>query len=183
MDDFKSPGEMVGEIGGVAKNTAKTVGGELKSIGKSAISQIGGTNKSSNQSTTTTQAPDTSSDSSSSGKHYSLLAELKKVGQTAGSQIFGGQAEKSDEEVSSMKKKDEEFSKTELESIRGKVDQIYREHAQRRAAEEQKKKDQALKEMEEKRRRREEIRQLEKKEPVNPAVAKTRAEIKNYGAE
>ena len=180
MDDGGSPGELIGEAVGVAGDTVKTIGGELKQIGKSFTSQIGGANQSSVQ----PQAPDSISSKSGGSKHYSLLDELKKVGQTAGAQISGHtDSAGQDFDIDARKKHDEESSKAEFESIRSKVDQIYREHAQKRAAEEQKKKEEAMKVMEHKKQKREEIQQLKRIEGPNPAVAKTRAEIKNYGAE
>lgn len=181
MDDGRSPGDLIGEAFGAAGDTVKTIGTELKKMGQTATSQIGGANQAANKQP---QVPDNTSGKPSGGTNYSLLEELKKVGQTAGSQISGrSDANSQAEDIESLKKKDEEFSKQEGETLRAKIDQIYREHAQKKAAEEKKKKEEAVMEMEKKRQKREEIQQLKKLEPPNPAVAKTRAEIKNYGAE
>ena len=152
----------------------------MKKAGKTATSQISGSNQAPQQ---TPAAVSGAASSQPGSRDFSLLSELKKVGQTIGSQVAGSSAQETPADIESLKKKDEEFSKSEAETIRSKVDQIYREHAQKRAAEEQKKKEEALRQMDEKRQKREEINQLKKIEPPNPAVSKTRAEIKNYGAE
>lgn len=181
MDGGRSPGSLIGEAIGAVGNTAKTLGDEAKKAGQSAGGQIAGSNQ---PSVPKPQAPDTAAPKSSGGKHYSLLEELKKVGQSAGAQI-SGHTDSGNQvgDIDSMKKHDDDSSKVEFESIRARVDQIYREHAQKRAAEEQSKREAVLKEQEKKEQKRAEIRQLKKIEPPNPAVAKTRAEIKNYGAE
>lgn len=185
MDDIRLPGDIIGEIVGVAGDVAKTVGGEMQKIGKSATSQIGGSDQSGQSSNiTASNVTDASSLKPSGGKKdFSLFSELKAVGKTMGSQIAGGTQPDASTNVNELKKKDEEFSKSEVESIRVKVDQIYKEYAQKKVAEEQKKKEEAMKQHEEKRQKREEIQQLKKLDAPNPAIAKTRAEIKNYGAE
>ena len=184
MDDIRSPGDIVGEIVGAAGNVAKTVGGEIKNIGKSATSQIGGADQSGQSSNiAAADVAGASLQKPLADKDFSLLSELKAVGKTMGSQIAGSSKTDAEADVESMKKKDDEFSKSEAEAIRAKVDQIYKEYAQKKVAEEQKKKEEEMRQQEEKRQKREEIQQLKKLDQSNPAVAKTRAEIKNYGAE
>lgn len=175
MDDVGSRGDIGEEVTGIAADVAKGVAGEFKKIGKTAVSQITGSKTQPLQSSQTlpSQGPQ------AQNKDFSLLSEIKKAGQAVGSQITGAAPSMAD--VGKMQKKDQQFSQQEIEAVRAKVRQIYQEHVQKRAQEKQQKAMVKQKEEQEKAREIEQIKRVA--EPLSPQVAKTRAEIKNYGAE
>lgn len=189
MDDSGSRGDIGGEVLDIAGDVVKTIGGELKKLGKTATSQVVGSGQ--NQKSQPAQDPSTSPTSdntavssdeqgTSFSKQLSLGSEFKKIGSTLGSQITGSKPAAPD--IADMKKKDKEFSDAETESLRKKIDQIYREHGAKVAREREQKA--ALAQQAADRKKAEEVRQVKRiKEETNPGVAKTRAEIKNYGAE
>lgn len=118
--------------------------------------------------------------------------ELKKFGQTAASQISGhaagtGQPTKPDiakvksAEIAKMAKADNKFSQVESAKIKAKINQIYQEYAARRAREEKQQKMVVEQQSEQKKAIEEDQKRQEM--DINPAITKTRAEIKNYGAE
>ncbi|MBI2326690.1 hypothetical protein HYU92_00050 [Candidatus Curtissbacteria bacterium] len=176
MDDSGSGGDITDEVAGIAADVAKGLGGGFKKIGKTAVSQITGAK---NQPLQTSQTPK-SSGPPAQKKDFSLLSEIKKAGQTVGAQITGA-APPSPIDLGKMQKKDQEFSQQEIEAVRAKVRQIYQEYAARKAQERKQAEMVEQKEQEQKGREIEQIKRV--KEPISPQIAKTRAEIKNYGAE
>lgn len=110
--------------------------------------------------------------------------ELKKIGKTAVSQITGKpgdqQSQVSAQDLKTMAASDKKFSKKGEAEVKAKIAQIYAEYAARRAKEQ--KQEQLVQERQEEQRKLE-VGEIKKQEMVSPEVAKTRAEIKNYGAE
>ncbi|MCR4324301.1 MAG: hypothetical protein NUV69_01290 [Candidatus Curtissbacteria bacterium] len=157
--------DTVGEVGGA-------VGSELKKFGKSAASQVTGGQDSSSNST------NNSAKNKSSSPGDNPVGEFKKVGQSIVGQISG--REPRHDEIAEMKKNDDEFSEAEHSAVAVRIQQIYEEHAAKRASEAKKE------EMVEGRKEEVKAENLEvqkKQEFTNSAIQKTRAEIKNYGAE
>lgn len=118
----------------------------------------------------------------------SIVNELKKIGQTAFSQILGthptDQVPDKDE-LAALAKKDQKFSIEEQAKIHAKIRAIYEEFEARKKKKEQEK-EQVEEYQEEEVKKLEELNEERVKEQdlsVNPAIGKTRAEIKNYGAE
>ena len=113
-----------------------------------------------------------------------LVEEIKKFGESFLSQAFGsGQKIPSEDELKKMTKNDDTFKKQPEAEVQAKIRAIYEEHQARlrkRKLEEEEEKKQ-----EEEARKVAELNQLrvQKQELANVAIAKTRAEIKNYGAE
>lgn len=166
MDDSGSLLDVVGDIAG-------SVGGELAKIGKSAVSQIGGKQ-------TDSPSPVKPSDVAKTGDSP---GEIKKAGQAIGAQIMGGGGAQTDAQVAAMAQKDKEFSQAGVDQVRAKVKQIYEEHAARKAREKQEQEAVREQQEEQKKLEVEQLKKQEKKSPVNPAIDRSRAEIKNYGAE
>ena len=117
-----------------------------------------------------------------------FVNELKKIGQTAFSQLLG--TNPSDQipdkdGLTEMAKKDEKFSIEEQAKIHAKIKAIYEEfEAIKRKKQQEKEAAQEVQEEETK--KLEELNEERVKEQelaVNPAIEKTKAEIKNYGAE
>lgn len=110
-----------------------------------------------------------------------FLGELKKIGQTALSQITGSGAQiPTADQVKQLAKKDEQFSKEAQAEIQARIRAIYEEYAAKRKKHEMIATQQEQQFQEQKK---QELDTLKKQEPLSPAIAKTRAEIKNYGAE
>jgi len=157
---------ILGDIGETIGEAAGAVAGELKKFGKSATSQVTGPDK-----TKTPKSPP--------AEPTSAKGELKKLGSTIFGQVTGHDQ---GAQVAQMAKADKEFSKKESDLIAQKIKQIYAAHAARRAQE------QKQKEAIEVQKEQQQVifqEQAKKQEDLsaNPAIAKTRAEIKNYGAE
>lgn len=150
-------------------------GSELKRISKIATSQLLGSKPQE-------PVPETSDTSQNTG--FSILNELKLMGKSAKSQLGGSTGQMSSQQITQMAKRDEEFSQKSADEIREKILSIYREYEGKRRKERLAQQQQAQASEEQKR---EEVRQLQKKKqavPINPQVAKSRAEIgKNWGAE
>lgn len=117
-----------------------------------------------------------------------FVNELKKIGQTAFSQILGTHPTDqipNKDELAEMAKKDEKFSIEEQAKIQAKIRAIYEEFEAMKKKRLQEK-EQVEKLQEEEVKKLEELNEERVKEQelaVNPAIEKTRAEIKNYGAE
>lgn len=157
--------------GSTANNTPKAdAGGQIKGFGKAITGQIFGSK------------PESAQKTKSASKPTSFLDELKKLGRSATAQVSGAEDFTTDQ-ISDMAKKDEEFSKQEADVLRAQIAKIYEEYQAKK------------KQIDEEVKRKlvgEEVRQKEANELMekngeasfaNPAIAKTRAEIKNYGAE
>lgn len=110
--------------------------------------------------------------------------ELKKIGKTAVSQITGKpgdqQSQVSAGDLKTIVASDKKFSKKGEAEVKAKIAQIYQEYALKRAKEQ--KQEQLVQERQEEQRKLE-VREIKKQEMADPSIAKTRAEIKNYGNE
>ncbi len=111
-----------------------------------------------------------------------FLDELKKIGQTAVSQVIGNQPQApTADDVAKLDKKDQEFKKEAIPEVQARIQEVYEEYAAKRKKEEMLTRQQSEAVAVQKK----ELEEVRKKEidQANPAIAKTRAEIKNYGAE
>lgn len=151
------------------------IGDELKKFGQSAASQITGSQPQNVPGGTKSPAAQKPQDTS---KH-SLGEELKMLGQDAISQITGHPVSSS-EHLAKLAKADEEFSQKEQEAIRARIKQIYEEYRLKHGRQKQQEKMIEAKQEEQKKA---ELSQVKKQEAPRADIAKTRAEIKNYGAE
>ncbi|KKS04924.1 hypothetical protein A2W45_02205 [Candidatus Curtissbacteria bacterium RIFCSPHIGHO2_12_41_11] len=113
-----------------------------------------------------------------------FLGELKKIGKVAVSQIIGqGQAQTpTTDDLAKLSDKDKKFSDAAQEEVRARIQAIYEEHAARRKKEEMARKQQQAQIGEQKEKQEELLGKQQKDMPIS-AIEKTRAEIKNYGAE
>lgn len=195
MDDS---GGVLGEIGSAVASVAGAVGDELKKFGQSASSQVSGSAPSvqTNRDTSAvdqltgfgtsltsqiTGSSDTSGDNlrgKKSGKKadLSVIGELSNFAKSAASQVSEGKV------LEEMKASDAEFSEREAGVVRAKIARVYEEHAAKRKQEEEVKKQQEV-QVEAQKKQTEQLKKTEQNDEVNPAVAKSRAENKNYGAE
>lgn len=194
MDDS---GGVLGEIGSAVATVAGAVGDELKKFGQSATSQVsGGSNsgqtsrdtsavdqlagfgKSITAQITGSSASGDNLQSQKSGKKadLSVLGELSNFAKSAASQVSEGKV------LEEMKASDAEFSEREAGVVRAKIARVYEEHNAKRKQEERVKKQQEV-QVEAQKKQVEQFKKTEQNDEVNPAVAKSRAEIKNYGAE
>lgn len=151
----------------------QSVVGELKKFGQAVTSQVTGSEPSPNSS-----SAGLSGAKISSGDDHSILGEFKKFGQAASAQISGHQAQQA-AALAQMTKKDKEFSKKEYDVISAKIKRIYEEYAAKRQKEE--KQGEMVEAQQEKQQK--QIKEIKKKEMPRADIQKTRAEIKNYGAE
>ena len=154
---------------GIISEIAGAVAGEFKKFGKSASSQItGSSNQTPQQSTNAAKTTDTSA--------HSVLDEFKLLGKSAAAQISG---HTDDANLATLAKKDKEFSKAAEAQVKARIASLYEEYAAKKAREQQQ---QVLVEKQQ-----EEVNAQQetevKKQQTNSAIQKTRAEIKNYGAE
>src|SRR3990167_302615 len=170
---------IIGEIADVAGGVVAAVGDELKKFGKSAASQVTGS-QASPQKTAQPSAGSTGGDDAASA----IVGEFKKLAHTVGSQVTGSEPTFDGSQLAKMAKKDEEFYAQEAAAILAKINRVYQEYAVKRAREQQQR------QIEEQRRDKEKkevvrLQKNEKQEGMDVAVAqaKARAEIKNYGAE
>lgn len=109
--------------------------------------------------------------------------ELKKIGKTAVSQVTGKPQDQGTAivaDLKAMQKGDRQFSKQGEAEVKAKIAQIYAEYAAKRAKEQ--KQEQLVQERQEEQRKLE-VGEIKKQEMADPSIAKTRPEIKNYGAE
>ena len=113
-----------------------------------------------------------------------FLGELKKIGQTAVSQITGSQQTQipTADEVKKLDKNEQEFKKEAIPEVQARIRRIYEEYAARRRKEEIAKKQQEAQIGEQKEKQEELLGKQQKDMPIS-AIEKTKAEIKNYGAE
>lgn len=160
-------------VSDVAETATQAGGGflsELKKIGQSAASQITG---SPNAPSPPVKPPPPA---------FSPTDEVLKFGRTAAVQVTGDD-NLSDQDVKDMARKDKEFSAVGSAQVRAQIAKIYEEHqARRKRAKmtEEKQKEQ----LEESKEKQGELAgKTQKREEINSAIAKTHAEIKNYGAE
>lgn len=184
MDDSPKH-DIVEEAVDFAGDIAKSIGGELSKFGKSATSQIGGSqdqtspSQPSNVKQDSTAAPASASTPGQTDEHFSLMSELKNIAKVAGSQVSGKHI--TNEEIAQLNKKDKEFSEAEIVALRAKINKIYQEYEAKKAQEKKQKEMEVSAQEQKKLVEKQEEKKIDKE--TNPAIAKTRAEIKNYGAE
>lgn len=165
---------LTSQITGGSADTTSPVGDlsaedEAKNFGKSIISQITGGKSQGGQ----------KADVDKHSKYqYSITGELSKLAKSTAGQVSGKVPS-----ASEMAKADEEFSAREAEAVKVKIARIYEEHAARRKQEEETSSQEALQKEQQKKQIDAQVLEQKKQDFVNPAVAKTRAEIKNFGAE
>lgn len=112
-----------------------------------------------------------------------FLGELKKIGQAAVSQITGSQPQTpTADDVAKLQKNEQEFKKEAIPEVQARIQAIYEEYAARRKKEEMAAKQQQAQIGEQKEKQEELLGKQQKDMPIS-AIEKTRAEIKNYGAE
>ena len=108
--------------------------------------------------------------------------ELTKVGQTAMGQVTGKTQAPSANEIANLAKQDKNFSKKGEVEVKARINAIYQEYAakQKKAQMGQETQKQQAEQQQE------EVAELEnqqKSEELNVQVERSKAEIKNYGAE
>ena len=113
-----------------------------------------------------------------------FLGELKKIGQVAVTQITGSPQTQTPtaQDVTKLSDKDKKFSEAAQAEIQARIKAIYEEHAARRRKEEMAKRQQEAQIEQQEEGRAELAKKQEKSVPL-AAIEKTKAEIKNYGAE
>ena len=108
--------------------------------------------------------------------------ELTKVGQTAMGQVTGKTQAPSADEIANLAKKDKNFSKKGEVEVKARIKAVYQEYAAKQKKAQMK--EEAQKQQAEQ--QQEEVAELEnqqKSEELNVQVERSKAEIKNYGAE
>lgn len=164
---------LTSQITGGSADTTSPVGDlsakeEAKNFGKSIISQITGGKSPGGQ----------KADVDMHSKYqYSITGELSKLAKSATGQVSWNR------DLNDMAKADEDFSKREAEAIKVKIARLYEEHAAKRKQEEEARKQQEIQIEQQKTQMKVQTLEQKKHDFVNPAIARSRAEIKNYGAE
>jgi|SRR3989344_998261 len=112
-----------------------------------------------------------------------FLGELKKIGKVAVSQITGVQSQTpTADDVAKLDKQDKEFSGSAQAEVEARIRAIYEEYEARRKKQEMAAKQQQAQIGEQKEKQEELLGKQQKDMPIS-AIEKTKAEIKNYGAE
>lgn len=167
-------GDVVSEIADSVGDVGGAIVDELKKFGKSATSQVTGSEPSAdNTGSKASGAKQTSADPGDDD--HSILTEFKKLGQAAMGQVTGHEQAAA---LSAMKKKDDEASKREYTAVSAKIKQVYAQYAAKRAKEQ--KQEEAI---EQHRQQQKQLAEIKQKEEPRADIQRTRAEIKNYGAE
>lgn len=166
---------IAGAVRETVKGVASTGVGEFKKAGKSMFGQVGGNSPGS--------ASQTSAASGKTTPHYnySPKGETKKFGLNILSQVAG--TKHSYSEIEQMQKADEEFSSSAHSQLRDKVNAIYASHSQKQKQEAENRRQQEEQVKQERKQQELESRKKSHESWESPAIAKTRAEIKNFGAE
>ena len=186
MSDGDGSGSVADKVLDAAGDVGGGIWGEIKKFGQSAGGQLSGhqstvlgnaTLSAKLSSPKTGQIPKPSD----SGRH-TVGDEVKLFGQDIIGQITGYQP-KPEENLKKLQKADKDFSKQGEAQVQAKIKQIYAEYEAKRQREKQQ--EEAMKAQEEQLdEQKKAIEEKQKKEEfINPAIAKTRAENKNYGAE
>ncbi|GEM_PF-5728265 len=190
------------DIGGIASGiveaisdgvstVASSAGDEFKKAGQSTISQVTGNSVGSHstsephslKSAANNLGNGTANSGDDASGDYSVWGEFKKLGKSASGQVSGNDDNAGADSLNAMTKKDENFSSVEYANVRAKVQQIYAEYEAKKKKQEIAQKQQG-EVVEEQKKEIEEIKEERKKDDfVNSAIEKSRAEIKNYGAE
>lgn len=181
-DDGGDSGGIVGEIVDTLGDVAGAAADELKKFGQSATSQISGHPSQAAQPTKGDISKVKSAVSGGSAGDETAISEIKDFGKTFLGQITGQVAPSDSSSITKMAKEDKKFSEVESAKVKAKISQIYQEYAAKRDREEQQK-EMLQKQQEEQTKQIEEQKKKQEIDATNPAIAKTRAEIKNYGAE
>ena len=174
------------------------IAGEFSKLGKSVTSQItGSTPKDPSSSTAAKQVtgfgkaitgqlfgskPESTQKAKSTPQPASFLDELKKMGSSVTAQVSGAE-DFTAEQVSQMAKKDEEFSKQESDVLRTRIAKVYEEYQAKKKQIDEEIKSKLTQEEQHQKEGEVLMQKNEEASFANPAIAKTRAEIKNYGAE
>lgn len=169
------------EVARGARATGATAINEAKNLGKFASTQTGIANLHSSlgvRSVSKQELPQSHLTGSPS-----TFGELRKFGHTAARQTGIRQPHLSPTGMASMTSPNDATSEAEAEQIKKKIHAIYEEYEQKRKAKVAQQRQMAATQVEQRKARNFEIEQVKKRENVNPAIAKTRAENKNYGAE
>lgn len=174
-------GGILSEIADVVADVAGEAVDELKEFGQSAASQISGhAGQTAGQSAKADISKVKSAVTGSAGDQ-SAEDVVRGFGKSFTSQITGHTADLGQGDITKMAKADTKFSKVESEKVKAKIKQIYQEYAAKRAREQRQQV--VAKQQEEQTKQLVEQQKTEEMVASNPAIAKTRAEIKNYGAE
>lgn len=176
-DDGDSGG--IGDVVSDIADTAGDVGGsildELKKFGKSATSQVTGSEPAPDN--TISKASGAKQTSAGTGdEDHSIIGEFKKLGQAAIGQVTGHEQAAA---LLAMKKKDDAASKREYAQVSAKIKQMYQEYAAKKAREQRQ--EEVIKEHRDEQQK--QLQEIKKKEEPRADIQKTRAEIKDYGAE
>ena len=169
--------EVISGAASVAGDVGTAVVGELKKMGKTATGQITGKSTQSAPSSAFFQSK------APKGGSETLLSQIGQFGQMASGQISGRMADLTNADIAKMAKGDDQFSETAQAEVRAKIKKIYEEYAVKRAREEEQR--QLLEQQQDQEKKKLDVSKAARKQQgqVNSAIAKTRAEIKNYGAE
>lgn len=179
--------DLLGEFTSGITAGASQIGNEFKKVGQTAVSQVTGSVASPPGPADEKAIKDAAAKAgiggaNSSGDSNSVWGEFKKLGKSATSQVSGNE-DVGQDALSKMTKKDKDFSDVEYAAVRAKVKQIYEEYEAKKKKEEAMLKQQKGV-VEEQKKEVEELQQEKKKEEfIDPAIQRSRAEIKNYGAE
>ena len=164
--------EIVEEAEQVVGDVGKGLIGEFAKLGKSATSQIRGS----------TSGASSQPGASGVQKSDSFWDEFKKITQAATGQVRGNPAA-NENDIAKAAEADREFSQEAAKEVAQRVKQIYEEYEKKRQQERQQQQAVAIKQEEKTKVELEQMKKFQERQQVNPAIAKTRAEIKNYGAE
>lgn len=172
LEEIKKFGKSVtaqvsGGAGSAQTNQDASAVDQLTGFGKSLTSQITGAD---------TSGGDLQGKKSGKKANFSVLGELSNFAKAATSQVSEGKV------LEEMKASDAEFSEREADVLKAKINRIYEEHAAKRKHEEEVKKQQEV-QVEVQKKQAEQFKKIEQNDEVNAAIAKSRAENKNYGAE
>jgi len=174
--------DIVGGFAAGIADGASQIGGEFKKVGNTVVSQVTGSPAPAGSSGDASLKDAATRLGTGPGDNNSVWGEFKKMGKSIGSQVSGDE-DVSGGVLSAMTKKDEDFSQTEYAAVRAKVKQIYEEYEAKKKREEAMRVQQT-EVVNEQKKEMEELKVEKKKEEfVDPSVQKSRAEIKNYGAE
>ena len=182
---------LIGEV-------ASGVAGEFSKFGKSITSQVKGSTPADTQNTDSSNQitgfgkaitgqifganPESAPKPKSTPQPASFLDELKKMGRSVTAQVSNSE-DFNKGQVAEMAKKDEDFSKQEADVYRSRIARIYQEYQAKKRQDEEKRK-QILVQEEQKKQEADAFMQEKKdRNSPNAAIDKSRAEIKNYGAE
>lgn len=172
---------ILSEIADVVGDVAGEAADELKKFGQTAGSQISGQSGQASQQPGSADISKVRTATGGSATEQSAVDEIKDFGKSFLAQITG-HTDVAGGEVAKMAKADNKFSQVESAKVKAKINQIYQEYAAKRAKEQQQ---QTLAKQQQEKEKVVQLQKEKKQEGMDVAIAqaKTRAEIKNYGAE